>query len=93
LAWNSKKGTALNSKKIAFGGIVMAATADTHRHFAEECLRWAEETDNEEQRQAFLDMAVAWMRLITHGPNGEIQAASVAPKGAPYQPSNNPEIG
>ena len=34
-------------------------TASQYRFYAEECLRWAEETDNEEHRQAFLDMAVA----------------------------------
>jgi hypothetical protein len=49
----------------------MVTTADTYRHFAEECLRWAEETDNEEHRQACLDMAVIWLRLATTGPNGE----------------------
>jgi hypothetical protein len=41
------------------------ATASQYRLYAEECLRWAEETDNEEHRQAFLDMAVAWLHLAS----------------------------
>ena len=45
----------------------MVTTADTYRHFAEECLRWAEETHNEEHRQACLDMAVVWLRLAATG--------------------------
>jgi hypothetical protein len=64
----------------------MVTTADTYRHFAEECLRWAEETHNEEHRQACLDMAVVWLRLAATGPNGELQASSAAaPNGASYQ--------
>ena len=45
----------------------MVTTADTYRHFAEDCLRWAEETHNEEHRQACLDMAVVWLRLAATG--------------------------
>ena len=63
----------------------MVTTADTYRHFAEECLCWAEETDNEEHRQACLDMAVVWLRLATTGPNGDFKARSAAPNGASYQ--------
>jgi len=71
----------------------MVTTADTYRHFAEDCLRWAEETHNEEHRQACLDMAVVWLRLAATGPNGELQASSAAaPNGASYQRSDNPEI-
>jgi hypothetical protein len=40
-------------------------TASQYRFYAEECLRWAEETDNEEHRQAFLDMGVAWLHLAS----------------------------
>ncbi len=57
----------------------MTATADTYRHFAEECLRWAEETDNEDDRQSFLDMAVVWMKLAGRGPNGELKPISATP--------------
>jgi hypothetical protein len=49
----------------------MVTTADTYRHLAEECFRWAEETDDERHRQACLDMAVVWLRLATTRPNGE----------------------
>ena len=40
-------------------------TTPQYRFYAEECLRWAEETDNEEHRQAFLDMAAAWLHLAS----------------------------
>ena len=70
----------------------MVTTADTYRHFAEECLRWAEDTDDEQHRQACLDMAVVWLRLATTGPNGELQASSAALSGASYQRSDDPEI-
>jgi hypothetical protein len=70
----------------------MTATSEYQR-YAEECLRWAEETDNDEHRQAFLDMAVVWMKLAAHGPNGELRAVSAKLNGAAYQASNNPEIG
>jgi hypothetical protein len=68
----------------------MTTTADTYRHYAEECLRWAEETDNEEHRQAFLDMAVAWMKLIGHTDH---QTGSGVPNGGLYQPRDNARIG
>ena len=45
----------------------MVTTAGAYRHFAEECLRRAEETDNEEHRQACLDMAVVWLSLLPQG--------------------------
>jgi hypothetical protein len=71
----------------------MVTTAKTYRRFAEDCLRWAEETDSDKHRQAFLDMAVVWMKLAAHGPNGELQAVSARPNGAAQRPSDNPEIG
>lgn len=33
-----------------------------YRQFAQECMRAAEETNDEEQRQLFLDMAKQWMQ-------------------------------
>ena len=68
-------------------------SAKEFREYADECLRWAEETDNDEHRQAFLDMAVVWMKLAAHGPNGKLQAVSAKLNGAPHQPSDSPEIG
>jgi hypothetical protein len=70
----------------------MTTAADTYRQFAEECLLWAEETDNEEHRQAFLDMAVAWIKLAAHGPNGELKATRAIPN-TPYQQSDSPDPG
>ena len=36
-----------------------------YQFYAEECLRWAEETDDDQNRQAFLDMAVVWLHLAS----------------------------
>jgi len=41
----------------------MTPSREDYRFYSQQCLRWAEETDNEEHRQAFLDMAVVWMKL------------------------------
>jgi hypothetical protein len=32
--------------------------------FARECMRWAEESSSENDRQHFLEMAKAWMRAV-----------------------------
>jgi hypothetical protein len=40
----------------------MAASPEEFREFAEECLRWADETKSERHRQVLLDMAKAWMQ-------------------------------
>ena len=34
--------------------------------FARECMRWAEESSSEHDRQHFLEMAKAWMRAAAH---------------------------
>jgi hypothetical protein len=31
--------------------------------YAQQCLRWADEAENEEHRQAFLEMAKVWTQL------------------------------
>ena len=36
------------------------ATADEYRAFARECLKWAEEADTDEVRDAFIQMALDW---------------------------------
>jgi hypothetical protein len=38
------------------------ASAKEYRDFAEECLRWAEETKDDAQRKAFLEMANSWIQ-------------------------------
>jgi hypothetical protein len=45
----------------------ITVTVKDCRFYAHECMRWAEETDNEEHRQGFLDMAVVWMKLAMDG--------------------------
>ena len=61
---DSKKAYLARRVYLALGALALECSADDYRLpipvlNAEECLRWAEETDNEEHRQAFLDMAVA----------------------------------
>jgi hypothetical protein len=41
-------------------------TTDEYCFFAKECLRWADEARNDEQRQLFLDMAKTWTRLAVN---------------------------
>ncbi len=53
-------------------------TTSEYQLYAEECLRWAEETDNDEHRQALLNMAVAWLHLAPRGQNGSAHAAALA---------------
>jgi hypothetical protein len=45
----------------------MTTPAEEYRLYARECLRWACETDNEEDRQALLEMAKVWTQLAMHG--------------------------
>jgi hypothetical protein len=52
------------------------ASAKEYRDFAEECLRWAEETKDDAQRKAFLEMANSW-----------IQAAAMLDAKPPTPPS------
>jgi hypothetical protein len=40
----------------------MAACPKEFREFAQECLRWADETKSEQHRQVLLDMATTWMQ-------------------------------
>jgi len=38
----------------------MAACPREFREFAQECLRWADETKSEQHREVLLDMATTW---------------------------------
>src|SRR5262245_576385 len=40
----------------------MAASPKEFREFADECLRWADETRSDRHRQVLLDMAKTWMQ-------------------------------
>jgi hypothetical protein len=42
-------------------------TSNEYRSFAEQCLHWADETESEEHRLAFLEMAKLWTQLALHG--------------------------
>ena len=53
-----------------------------YQNYAEECLRWADEADNEQHRELFLGMARAWTQadLILKGvmvPKAENESASL----------------
>jgi hypothetical protein len=53
--------------------------ANDYQQFARECLSWAAETDNEEHRQTFLEMAKIWIQLAVHGPAVEAPSVAAAP--------------
>ncbi len=40
----------------------MPSSPKEFREFAQECLRWADETKSERHRQVLLDMAATWMQ-------------------------------
>ena len=40
----------------------MAASPKEFREFAEECLRWADETNSDRHRQVLQEMAKTWMQ-------------------------------
>ena len=40
----------------------MAASPKEFREFAQDCLRWADETQSERHRQVLLDIAKTWMQ-------------------------------
>ena len=40
----------------------MPASPKKFREFAQECLRWADETKSDRHRQVLLDMAKMWMQ-------------------------------
>jgi hypothetical protein len=56
-------------------------TTEECRRSAEEYLRWADETPNEEERDAFLEMARIWtqLELSSAKPNGGGDGAAQDP--------------
>ena len=44
------------------GERIMAASPKEFREFAQECLRWADETKSERHRQVLREMAKTWMQ-------------------------------
>jgi hypothetical protein len=42
----------------------MPSSAKEFREFAEECLRWADETKSERHQQVLLRMAKTWMQAV-----------------------------
>jgi hypothetical protein len=44
-------------------------SAKDYRHYAQQCLRYADETENDEDREIFLEMATVWTQLeLTSAP-------------------------
>jgi hypothetical protein len=41
-------------------------TAEEYREYAKECLGWADETETDDMRQSFLDMARDWTLAALH---------------------------
>ena len=56
-----------------FGSRIMMG-ADEYRFYAQECLRWADQTDNDEHRHAFLEMAKVWTQLFIHGNGARVMS-------------------
>ena len=66
----------------------MAASRESsqeYRQFAEECLRWAREIEDEAQRQLFLEMASAWVQAAALADGKLPIAPNAAPSAAPQQ--------
>ena len=57
----------------------MRTVSDEYQLYARECLRWAAETDDEEHRQAFLQMAKVWTQLAVHAHKIEVPSVAAAP--------------
>lgn len=47
---------------------MMRTISDEYQNHARECLRWAAEADNDEHREALLEMAKVWTQLALHQP-------------------------
>jgi hypothetical protein len=60
-------------------GAASMITPAEYQSYAQECLRWTAETDNDERRQAFLEMAKVWTHFAIHGANGQHQTSSIPP--------------
>jgi hypothetical protein len=56
----------------------ITVTVEDCRFYVHECMRWAEETDNEKLRQGFLDMV--WMKLAMDGNEAQGPPTSIAAK-------------
>jgi hypothetical protein len=56
-----------------------------YRSYAAECLRWAADAGDEEDRQAFLEMAKMWTQLALHeaGPESRSGPSAAAEYRAP----------
>jgi hypothetical protein len=78
---NSVNCSALNCRKIDVcdWGHVMGTVSEEYQHYARECLRRAAETDDEEHRQAFLQMAKVWTQLAMHAHKIEVPSVAAAP--------------
>ena len=46
-------------------------SSSEYQIYAHECLRWADNADNDEDRRAFLEMAKVWTQLALHGDEAE----------------------
>jgi hypothetical protein len=64
------------------GGRVMP-TSEEYRSYADHCLRWADETDSDEHRQAFLEMAKEWTQLALLQTQVQSQTTSAPAKWPP----------
>jgi hypothetical protein len=64
----------------------MAKKTDEYLQYARECARWALEAKNEQDKQAFLDMAKAWTVAALARQHPEPRTRSDDGRGARPQP-------
>ena len=46
-------------------------SSSEYQIYVDECLRWADNADNDEDRRAFPEMAKVWTQLALHGDEAE----------------------
>jgi hypothetical protein len=54
------------------------SSAEEYRKYADECLGWAKAAKSDKEREAFLDMAKAWLAAIHHAAIHQIESKHVA---------------
>jgi hypothetical protein len=59
---------ALSALSGHFGETATMRNVDEYRQYAQECIRWASEAQDDQERRTFIEMAKAWTRvaLVEH---------------------------
>ena len=71
----------VRTRNRVVAAVMLYCTADDARSGTHSpTLRWADETDNEEHRHAFLEMAKVWTQLAMHGHEAQAPAIPAVAK-------------